>query len=318
MKRLTVFISVIVLLFLAVLIWFQLGKQAVNATDTSSKIFVIPPGATVREIGNKLKSEGLIRDPVVFFLYVKQQGKDRSIQAGDYRLSPSMNLEALLKELTHGTLDKWVTFNEGLRAEEYAEILKKEFKAYNPSWDALLAQENGYLFPDTYLLPVNSDINIIIAAMKKNFYSQVEPLGLTETSPNLVETVIVASLIEREVKKDEEKALVASVIYNRINAGMPLQIDATVQYALGKSSGRSKWWQPVTAEDLGRIDSPYNTYQNTGLPPTPISNPGLASIKAALNPSNTDYFFYISEDNGTSHFAKTLEEHNRNIERYLR
>jgi UPF0755 protein len=317
MKRLMVFGVVLAIILFGAFLWWQNGKGAANIDDKSEKLFVIPPGSTVREIGNSLKKEGLIRDPVIFFLLVKQQGKDRDIQAGDYRLSASMNLDKLLDSLTHGTLDKWVTFPEGLRAEEYAEILKKEFSTYEPSWDEALLSQNGYLFPDTYLIPVNATEDIVITTLTNNFYTKVSPLNLTKDSPNLSEIVIIASLIEREVKKDEEKPLVASVIYNRLEEGMALQLDASVQYALGKSNNRAKWWQPVTGDDLKETVSAYNTYANPGLPPTPISNPGYESIKAALNPAKTDYFYYISEDNGTSHFAKTLQEHNANIRKYL-
>lgn len=317
MKRLIVLASVILVIVVGVFVWWQNGIQGVNTKDTSDKLFIIKPATSIREIGNNLKQEGLIRDPVVFFLLVKQQNKDRDIQAGDYRLSPSMSLEKVVDSLTHGTLDKWVTFPEGLRAEEYAEILQKEFNTYDPSWGVALLGQNGYLFPDTYLIPVNATKEVVLTTITNNFYTKVAPLGLTQTSKNLREAVIVASLIEREVKKDDEKGIVASVIYNRLNAGMPLQIDATVQYALGKSNNRSKWWQKVAGEDIKSTLSPYNTYLNVGLPPAPISNPGYESLKAALNPAKTDYFYYISEDNGTSHFAKTLQEHNANIRKYL-
>jgi len=317
MKRLLVLCAVIGILIVGTFVWWQNGRVAANSQDTSEKLFIIPQGSTVREIGNSLKKENLIRDPVVFFLYVKQQGKDRDIQAGDYRLSSSMNLEQLVDSLTHGTLDKWVTFPEGLRAEEYSEILQKEFSTYDESWNEVLLAQNGYLFPDTYLLPVNSTRDIVLNTLTNNFYTKVAPLQLTRDSENLEEVIIVASLIEREVKKDSEKPIVASVIYNRLEEGMALQLDATVQYALGKSNNRAKWWTQVTGDDLKTTDSAYNTYLNPGLPPSPISNPGYESIKAALNPAQTEYFYYISEDNGTSHFAKTLDEHNANIRKYL-
>jgi UPF0755 protein len=153
--------------------------------------------------------------------------------------------------------------------------------------------------------------------MTNNFYRKAEQAGISKNDPNLKKIVIIASLIEREAKYDPDRPLVASVIYNRLKEGMPLQIDATVQYALGYSSSEKTWWRKdLTNADL-LIDSPFNTYKFSDLPPAPIANPGLSSLKAAVSPAKTLYLYYVSDKNGYLHFAKTLSEHNLNKEKYL-
>ncbi|MCL4387469.1 endolytic transglycosylase MltG, partial [Patescibacteria group bacterium] len=127
---------------------------------------------------------------------------------------------------------------------------------------------------------------------------------------------IVAYLIEREAKKDEDRPLVASVILNRFNIGMKLDIDATIQYALGYQEDEKRWWKKSLTLDDIKLNSPYNTYRVSGLPPTPISNPGLASLQAVVNPSDTNYLYYITDSKGINHYGKTLEEHNANIQKY--
>jgi UPF0755 protein len=150
--------------------------------------------------------------------------------------------------------------------------------------------------------------------MRNNFNTKVESIGLDPQS-NLNEIVIIASLIEREAITDNEKFIISSVIDNRLNAGMGLDIDATLQYIKGKSNG--SWWTVPTGEER-QINSPYNTYRNAGLPPGPISNPGIVAIEAAMNPSKSPYFFYIHDREGNIYFAENLNEHNENVNRYLK
>lgn len=312
-------ITFLLLLFLLVgsFIWWKSGKKAVNPDSKEEKIFVIQKGESIRNIANKLKKEGLIKDPVVFFLYVKKEKLDKNIQAGDYRLSPGMNLVDIVSNLNHGKIDIWITVPEGLRAEEIGEILKKNFKNYDPSWTKALVQNNGYLFPDTYLVPKDADIDFIVSIMKDNFYKKLKEVGIDKDAAGLKNIVIIASMIEREAKYEEDRPFVASVIFNRIDQDMPLQIDATIQYALSYQVDEQSWWkQDLTSDDL-KVNSLFNTYQATGLPPAPISNPGLLSMKAAASPPKTDYLYYVSDKKNYLHFAKTLVGHNKNIEKYL-
>mgnify|MGYP001613393200 FL=1 len=267
----------------------------------------------MREIGSSLKREGLIKDPVIFFVYIKFYGRDRQIQAGDYRLSPSMRLSQVIDELNHGTLDRWVTIPEGYRAEEIADVLSKNIPSYSESWRSVLNENEGYLFPDTYLVPRDADIEMVVTIMRNNFNRKLEEAGVAENSSNLSRTVILASLIEREAVTDEEKPLIAGVIENRLRRGMALDVDATIQYVKGKPGA---WWPQITQDDYKNVDSPYNTYLNPGLPPGPIANPGIKAIKAALNPQTHSYYFYIHAD-GKIYPARTIEEHQANIQKYL-
>ena len=291
---------------------------AVDSSNKTPKIFVINKGEGVREIANNLKKDGLIRDPVVFFiLATKIKGLDKQIQAGDFRLNSSMSALDVATALTHGTLDIWTTVPEGLRAEEIANILKEKIPSYNPSWNLELDKNEGYLFPDTYLIPRDASVSLIISLMKNNFTAKYTSVENTKTtSLNEAQTIIVASIIEREAVFEEDRPLVASVIMNRLNIGMPLGNDPTIQYAVGYDAATKSWWKKdLTVDDLA-INSPYNTRTNVGLPPTPISNPGISSIKAALAPTNTDYLYFYSDKKGHLHFATTLAGHEANIKKY--
>ncbi|MDE2589668.1 MAG: endolytic transglycosylase MltG [Patescibacteria group bacterium] len=264
------------------------------------------------------RQEGLIRNPVAFFLTVKQQGLDGKIQAGDFRLSPSMSTAQIAENLTHGTLDVWVTIPEGKRATEIAEILSKKLSSYNSSYAIALATKEGYLFPDTYLFPADSSISKIMDIMENNFNNKYQE-ALKNKTANLTQqqAVILASIVEREAISPRDMQLAASVLENRLNIGMPLGSDVTLEYAIGYQPTEHTWWKKdLTADDL-ILNSPYNTRLNAGLPPTPISNPGLVALEAVLNPPQTDYLYYVSDSKGVLHFAKTLEEHNANVKKYM-
>ena len=316
MKRFIILLIVLLLSAGAAVLWWKNGNQAQYPTDKSSQIFVVARGNGVREIANSLKTKGLIKDPIVFFLQTKRLGLDKELEAGDFRLSPSMSLYDIIQNLTHGTLDIWVTIPEGLRTEEITDLLEKDIPSYKSGWRETLATREGYLFPDTYLIPRDADINLVMSLLTNNFTNKYTAVNAGNSGLSQKEIVTIASLVEREAKFAQDRPLVASVILNRLNIGMKLDIDATVQYALGYAPEEKKWWKKnLTSGDL-KINSPYNTYRNAGLPPTPISNPGLSSILAVTNPSKTNYLFYISDKSGHLHFAKTIEEHNANIQKY--
>lgn len=314
-SRLVLLFLLVIIIVAGFLVWWNRGQQAPNPSDNSTKMFVINKGTSIRELGNKLKKEGLIRDPVVFFLYIKKNNLDTKIQAGDFKLSPNMKLSTIVDQLQHGSLDVWVTIPEGLRADEIADILQDKMPNYDESWRQTLRTNEGYLFPETYLLPRDGDIDSIVGIMRKTFFDKVADLGLTSESPNLNRIVTIASLIERESRHDDEKKIIASIIYNRLQIGMPLQIDATLQYVKGKGAN-GKWWSVPTGADK-KLDSPYNTYLNPGLPPGPIANPGYGSLAAAVHPGKSNYLYYIHDEHGTIHYAKTVEEHNKNVSQYL-
>ncbi|MDO8340507.1 MAG: endolytic transglycosylase MltG [Candidatus Woesebacteria bacterium] len=316
--------SILISLGFIILIGFGLfffeGTLPVDKTNKDSKIFVVEIGEGSKSIINKLAQENLIRNKLTFYGILLQLGIRDQVQAGDYRLSPSMTAYEIAKELTHGTLDRWVTIIEGWRKEEIADKIAAEFKI--PAIEIINNSREGYLFPDTYLIPKDATAGAFIAVLENNFKnrfddqlkSKIAKLGITE-----LEAITLASIVEREARFEQDRVEVASIFLKRLNEGIPLQADATVQYALGYQAEQKSWWKSsLTFEDL-RVNSVYNTYVNPGLPPAPISNPGLSSLKAVANARlNTPYLFYISDLNGKLHYARTLQDHNKNIDKYLK
>lgn len=316
MKKLIVIIGILVIAIAATGFWWNNGLFPVSI-DKTPTIFTVNKGEGVREIANRLKSQGIIRDPIVFFLLTRIQGLDKQIQAGDFRINPSMTSQEVANSLTHGTLDIWITIPEGQRADEIADLLKNKIPSYNESWRAILNQNEGYLFPDTYLIPRGATISLVVSLLRNNFdakFASIKNLKTTNLSDS--DSIKIASIIEREAIFSTDRPLVASVILNRLGIGMPLGNDPTIQYAVGYDPTTKSWWKKdLTVDDLA-INSPYNTRIVTGLPPTPISNPGESAIKAALSPAKTDYLYFYSDKQGHLHFATTLAGHQANIKKY--
>jgi UPF0755 protein len=310
------------------LFWNQSFKPV--SSQKSTVDFVITKGSGAIQIANKLEKTGLIKNALVFRVYTKIAGVESKIQSGQYELSPSMGLIQIVNELTNGPKLVWVTVPEGLRREEVAQKFIDGFKltdenavTFRQQFLNLTKDKEGYLFPDTYLLPKTTTAEKTVNLLTSTFDKKVATLGGDLTTKGLTSSQVItmASLLERETFSDEEKPIVAGIIMNRLNANWPLQIDAAVQYALAnrncaKSTTCADWWPEITRDDL-EINSAYNTYKNTGLPPAPIASPGLTTIKAVLNAQETDYFFYMHDTKGVIHYAKTLEEHNANVRKYL-
>lgn len=291
MRKIIIILVVLSLSAGGFFLWWKVSLLPVNTNKINSQ-FVVAKGDGIRETSKKLKDAGLIRDQIAFFLLERFFVKE-ALQAGSFKLSPSLSANEIAKKLTLGTEDIWITIPEGWRSEQILEYLGKQ-----GDWK----KDEGKYFPETYLIPKQMELEDIRQLMLKTFNQKVPKVTK--------EQLIVASIVEREAKTEKDRPLVASVIYNRLTTGMALDIDATVQYALGS------WKKDLTLEDL-KIKSPYNTYINVGLPPAPISNPGLASIQAAITPAKTDYLFYLTDKAGLTHFSKTLEEHNANVAKYL-
>jgi len=287
--------------------WYRWQLTPVNQKNAEETIFVVPQGQNATAIGKRLQQEGFIKSSLVFKLVLNRLGYESRLQAGSFRLSQSMDLNTIVESLTHGSLDFWITFREGLRVEEYAEILAE--KSDIDAIEFILAAKpfEGQLFPDTYLIPQTASpqdvVDILVFTFERKSPTQDQ------------DTIIIASLIEREARHVQDRLLVSSVLHNRLNLGMALQIDATVQYVIGE---KDDWWpNNLTREQLA-IKSPYNTYLNAGLPPQPIANPGSDSLEAALNPAETDYLYYLSDSAGFNHYATDLEGHNQNIVEFLK
>lgn len=320
MRKFLLFLFAPVFIFLVGIYWFKTASLP-PAVEGEAEDFLISKGLSASQIGDKLEKEGLIKSSLAFKLYVQITGRAGQIQAGEYRLSPNYSLFKIVEELVRGPVGVWVTIPEGYRREEiawkFADSLRKEDKEnfVEEFLQASTGQE-GYLFPDTYVFLKNAPASAIIQKMQATFARKVG----TEITQ---EQLIVASLVERETKTAKERPVVAGIIYKRLKAGWPLQIDATLQYAVSsiksQVSGIKKidWWPVLTKEDM-TIKSPYNTYKYPGLPPTPIANPGLSSIRAAIYPQESDFWFYLHDTNDLIHYAKTSEEHKQNIEEYLK
>lgn len=312
-----------ILLFVAgifSLILYKEGTLPVDKSNKTTKVFSIKQGDNITQVANNLAKEELIRNKLVFYLMVKQLGIEKKIQAGDFQLSSAMSLKEIALNLTHGSLDRWITVIEGLRKEEVAQIVGSALNL--PESEFIKNADEGYLFPDTYLVPTNVTIESLVKIFKTNFdkrYTEAKQKVSKKNELTDNQVIVLASLIEREAKFDSDRSEVARILLRRIEEGHNLQVDATVQYALGYQPDQKTWWKKHTTFDDLKVDSTFNTYQNAGLPPFPICNPGLASIKAALSANNnTPYLFYVSDKSGKLHFAKDSDDHQKNIEKYLK
>lgn len=300
-------------------LYFREGTLPVNSREPKTKIFVIQKGESLSVIAKNLANEELIRNKIVFYLVVKKMGIDKKIQAGDFRLTTSMDVYQIAQTLTHGTLDVWVTLIEGLRKEEIAQIISQNLNI--PETEFIKYAKEGYLFPDTYLVPREATAGSVITILQKNFDNKFDLLlqqKAHERGLSIYQVLTLASLVEKEARVDRDRPEVAGILLKRLKNDWALQVDATIQYTLGYQPDQRTWWKKdLTDQDL-KIDSLYNTYKNKGLPPGPICNPGLASIKAVIEANeNTPYWFYLSDKNGKMHYATTIEEHNENVKKYL-
>ncbi len=308
-------------------------------------VFTITPGETASAIAANLVAAGALTDRQLFLNYLRYYGLDWQLEAGEFTLSPYLTVPQLAQTLTAAyARDVELRFLEGWRSEEMARYLATTTPAQidaaafsaivrrqthfdlspYPFLVALPAEASleGYLFPDTYRVPQDADAAYLVDAMLRNFDRRVDPAmrqqfgaqGLT-----LHQAVTLASIVEREAVVAEERPLIAGVFYNRLALGMRLETDPTVQYALGYQADSDSWWKsPLTLNDL-RADSPYNTYLVTGLPPGPIANPGLSSLRAVANPTPSSYLFFVVDCTavtpGAHVFSVTFEEHLANVQR---
>lgn len=322
---------VIVLVLVAVIatvsyfcFWFKSNMQPVS-TSNEKVSFVVAKGKSASQIGEELYKRHLIKSRLVFKLYVQFFDKSKSINAGEFELSPSMSVSEIVSALGKGPKELWVTIPEGLRKEEVVEKIitslemdEEKKNIFREEFLSLAKDSEGYLFPDTYLFPRNVQAKAVYDKLKSTFNQKYEGEVVLPKDSNHTksEIVIIASILERETKAASEKPVVAGILWKRIENGWPLQVDASVQYAVANLKKGDSWWPVLTLDDLN-INSSYNTYKFKGLPPAPICNPGSASLKAAANPQDSEYWFYIHSPDGQIHFAKTSEEHSSNVRKYL-
>lgn len=307
--------------------WWYISRllMPVNSADNSNKVITIQKGQSFNAVSNKLFKEGIIRSPWTLKISAFINGKKNTIQAGSFRLSPKMTPEEILEQLSHGTLDVWITVLEGWRREEIAEGIAKTFEENNLEFDQaafLNATKNkeGYLYPDTYLFPINTAETTVASVLESTLQKKLTPdlvAGINRSGKNLHQILTMASVVEREARTDESRKKVAGILWKRLDNSWPLQADATLQYAKGYDLVQKTWWKPPLAVDK-EINSPYNTYKFTGLPPGPICSPSLSSIEAAVFPVESGYWYYLTDNQGNMHYAATLAEHNTNVNTYLK
>ncbi len=299
-------------------LWWRDSISAVNSADTIPVSFTIKSGEGVKTIAANLAQEGLIRSPTGFFILVKILGIERQLQAGDFRLTRSMDARTIALELTHGILDQWVTTLEGWRSEEIAARIAKDLDI--PEQEFLKLTREGYMFPDTYLIPRDATAAGIVAMFIDNFNKKITTQmrqDASKTGLSFEEVVILASIVEREGKSSTDRPIIAGILLKRLKNNWPLQADATLQYALGYQPFEKTWWKKTLTNNDKQVRSPFNTYENPGLPPHPISNPGVESIRAVIYAQETAYWYYLHDAAGGVHYAETLEQHNANISQFL-
>ncbi len=331
-------------------VYLRLQEDALSqpaGDDGELQPFTIESGETALTVSSRLEEAGFIRDGNLFRVYMRYNGIDQRLAAGDFEISRNMSMKEIADVLQRARYEEIVfTVPEGMRAEEVADMLDVRNIMDGDSFLALvrsgsqaaqalgdypwlpagLSTLEGYLFPDTYRLPVPATPNDLVQRMLDNFGQRVTDDVLAparQAGRGLEQIIIMASIVEREAPLADERPLVASVYWNRVSGacsdqtgGAYLQADPTVQYAAGRPG--EWWWKPPSVEAYASLQSPYNTYLRPGLPPTAIASPGLSAIQAAAQPAETQYCFFVATGDDSHVFATTLAEHEANIAQYQR
>jgi len=329
-KRTAVFITAFFLFLAGILAGAGYVKHSMTGMQGSNgrEVLVrIAPGESFSRVKSKLIQKNLLHSPRIFSLWAKVTGKTTRVQAGEFRLNSSWSQKRILDKLTSGqeALHE-LRILEGLAWWETAEIAEKAGFCTARSFSRLATNSTflkklnipaptaeGFLFPDTYLLPKRKGKNAarIIKTLTDRFWEASGDLWGNMDFPAIRDKVTLASLVEKETGVAEERRRIAGVFANRLEKGMRLQCDPTVIYGLGPEFDGN-----LKRKDLNNPANPYNTYRHAGLPPGPICSPGLNSIKAALNPEEHDFLYFVSRGDGTHEFSKTLAEHNRAVRRF--
>jgi len=311
---------------------------AVNTPPAGSVVDVnVQPGESTTDIAKELQAKGLVANDTVFLGFIKLRDGGTGIQPGLHQIPAGASMDQVLANLeqTVAPTQIRITLPEGRRLEEDASAAAQagigsgqdylqQATHPDPAWGYSFMSElpkgatlEGFLFPDTFQLPADSPTaGDLIKRQLNDFDQRVTPdlrQQLAAQKHSLYDTIIIASIVEREAKVPSERPLIAGVYWNRLKAGMTLGADPTIQYAVGKPSN---WWPQLSVDDL-KVKSPFNTYTQAGLPPSPICNPGLASIQGAANPQG-DYLYFVAKNDGSGQhaFAHTLDEHNANRAKY--
>lgn len=310
--------------------WLLLGAGSpYKGYGTAEQFVEIPPGAGPSAIGRRLRTAGIVRDELSFRVALWRSGQARRLQAGEYRFDRAMSANEVIAVLARGEVFlRPITFPEGLTIRQMSQVYERaglgpaaEFvqAAARGSLvhgiDPAASDLEGYLFPDTYTLPRQATATQLVERMVTAFKDALTPELIERAAAqglSVRQLVALASLVEKETARPEERTIVAAVYANRLKTGMPMQADPTVIYAVERAG---RYDGNLRREDL-RFDSPYNTYRYAGLPPGPIASPGRASLEAAANPADVPYLYFVSRNDGSHVFSTTLDEHNRNVFEY--
>jgi len=266
--------------------WTKAGKNVQIAVDS---------GQSTRIIAKNLENEEIIASAWIFASFV--YAKHWLLQTGVYQIESDMNMVDIANLLREGRIQEHlITIPEGWRVTQIDEALVQKGIIRKGELTKIAAPNEGYLFPDTYRLALDANASQVKNLMLENFKTKTKGLKITS------QTIILASIVEREAKFDQDRAKIAGVYLNRLALGMKLDADPTIQYGKGN-------WEPISAADYKSFQNPYNTYLNAGLPPGPICNPGLKSIQAVLNPEKSDYYYFFHKTDGSAVFSETYEEH---------
>ncbi len=308
-----VFLVVSILLFALVVA----HQTAAPSEFPVGERILVPYGSTLDDIGIILEKEEVVRSPLLFKLIITSLKKETALRAGEYKFDEAYSVLEIARLFAEGEATippVRITFPEGSTLADFDAIVRMALPKFKEG-DIIRAAEGkeGVLFPDTYLIPETDTAEDIVALLKDTFAERLEPFAAALSSSTLTQEdiIILASIIEREANDADSMDMVASILWKRLALNMPLQVDATFDYLLGKTSAE------LTPEDL-EIDSPYNTYKYRGLPPTPIASPGLVAIEAVLSPAETEYLYYLTDADGVFHYARTFEDHKINKGKYLR
>ena len=330
MKKLVGFlVLVLVGACIAAALIYTRVNQPYRGYSGAEQFVEIPPGTGSMPIGERLVAAGVVRDIATFRTALWMSNQGRHLKAGEYRFDREMTPLAIIDKIARGDVHViTVTFPEGLTVAEMARIAESHGLGTAASFvraakdpapirhlDPAATDLEGYLFPETYALPRRSDAATLVRMMAARFEKVFTPeLRQAAAARNLTvrQAVTLAAIVEKETAKADERPLVAAVYTTRLRIGMPLQCDPTVIYGLIKAG---RYDGNLHKDDLS-FDSPYNTYRYPGLPPGPIASPGRASLAAAVHPADADYLYFVSRNDGSHAFARTLEEHNRNVQRY--
>jgi UPF0755 protein len=313
-KKNKIYVLVVILLFFITIgILYALFN---NADDNDIQI-TINEGQLLASIAEDLEEKDVIWSKELFSAYMKLRDYDMSIKPMRYVFNTGEGMFAVAERITEGDgtpISIRLTFPEGSTNEEIAMIAKNNLEAFDENVFLEIAEQfEGYLFPETYFVSPTLSEDALLKILREEFTQKTSELLSTLSDEEKDEIIIMASIVEEEGKFVEDRKIIAGVLWNRLEMNMPLQVDAAF-LKIPELDGRNTY--ELTVDDLA-YDSPFNTYTNIGLPPSPLSNPGIESIEATLRPTESQYLFYVSERDGTTHFTETYDEHLDNVAKYL-